>query len=441
LRGAGFAVVLGGDARLSCVVAYAANLGEAVEMVRAHSALVDERVLALALGQRVGRIAAAELVAAGAAEVLAWADNGSAIATIAARLERWAAVDALIVSDDVVHTLIGASTTWRRVLREVVEVARFTDAPVLVTGETGTGKELVSRVVHALDARKAKRDLIVVDCTTIVPELSGSEFFGHEKGAFTGAVAARNGAFALADDGTLFLDEVGELPLPLQAELLRVVQEHTYKRVGSSMWQPTCFRLICATNRDLELERAEARFRSDLYYRIAGWTFHLPTLADRRDDILPLARHFLGERLGEPPDLDDAVAEHLMRRDFRGNIRELRQLCVRIAYRHVGPGPITFGDLGGDLGADLTRESDGAWCDAGLHRSIGKAVAMGVNLKEIGRVAEDIAVQLAVSTENGSLQSAARRLGVTDRALQLRRASSRGAPAPENGSSGNGKHA
>ncbi|HEX7941315.1 MAG TPA: sigma-54 factor interaction domain-containing protein, partial [Gemmatimonadaceae bacterium] len=220
-------------------------------MVRAQSAFVDERVLALALGHRFERVAAVELVAAGASEVLAWTGNAATIATIAARLERWAAVDALLVSDDVVHTLIGASTTWRRVLREVVEVARFTDAPVLVTGETGTGKELVSRVVHALDARKAKRDLIVVDCTTIVPELSGSEFFGHEKGAFTGAVAARNGAFALADDGTLFLDEVGELPLPLQAELLRVVQEHTYKRVGSSVWQPTCFRLICATNRDL----------------------------------------------------------------------------------------------------------------------------------------------------------------------------------------------
>jgi len=245
-------------------------------------------------------------------------------------------------------------------------------------------------------------------------------------------VLARTGAFALADDGTLFLDEVGELPLLLQAELLRVVQEHTFKRVGGSVWQTTSFRLVCATNRDLELERREGRFRSDLYYRIAGWTFHLPALADRREDILPLARHFLGEQLGEPPELDDAVAEHLVQRDFRGNIRELRQLCARIAHRHVGPGPITFGDLGGDL-ACATGDT---WCDQAFQRSIGKAVAMGINLKEIGRIAEDVAVQFAVSSENGSLQGAARRLGVTDRALQLRRAAARRTEPPTNGQHG-----
>jgi len=269
-----------------------------------------------------------------------------------------------------------------------------------------------------------------------VPELSGSEFFGHEKGSFTGAVAARNGAFALADDGTLFLDEVGELPLLLQAELLRVVQEHTYKRVGGSVWQTTSFRLVCATNRDLEVERREGRFRSDLYYRIAGWTFHLPTLAERREDILPLARHFLAEHLGEAPEIDDAVAQQLVRREYRGNIRELRQLCARIAYRHVGPGPITFGDLGRDHACDAPS---GPWCDNGFQRSISKAVAMGIGLKEIGRIAEDLAVQLAISAENGSLQNAARRLGVTDRALQLRRASGRGANGA-NGSNGHNGH-
>ena len=280
------------------------------------------------------------------------------------------------------------------------------------------------RLIHELDARTVKRDFVVLDCTTIVPELSGSEFFGHEKGSFTGAVAARNGAFALADEGTLFLDEVGELPLPLQAELLRVVQEHTYKRVGGSVWQTTNFRLVCATNRELERERDEGRFRADLFYRISGWTFHLPPLHERREDILPLVRHFLREYLSSSPELDDAVSQHLMRRTFRGNIRELRQICARIAHRHVGPGPITVGDLGSDLaGAVEVGEDD--WCDQSFHRSIGKAVAMGVGLKEIGRMAEDVAVRLAVHSESGSLQHAARRLGVTDRALQLRRASSR----------------
>jgi len=413
----------------ACVVVFATQLAEAIAIVRAHALLADDRVLAVAVARLDGD-AAEQLMAAGAAEVLAW--HGG-IEPIAARLRRWAAVDELLASDAVARTLVGASAAWRRVLRELVEVARFTDAPVLVTGETGTGKELVSRLVHALDARETKRDLVVVDCTTIVPELSGSEFFGHEKGSFTGAVAARNGAFALADDGTLFLDEVGELPLLLQAELLRVVQEHTYKRVGGSVWQTTSFRLVCATNRDLEVERREGRFRSDLYYRIAGWTFHLPTLAERREDILPLARHFLAEHLGEAPEIDDAVAQQLVRREYRGNIRELRQLCARIAYRHVGPGPITFGDLGRDHACDAPS---GPWCDNGFQRSISKAVAMGIGLKEIGRIAEDLAVQLAISAENGSLQNAARRLGVTDRALQLRRASGRGA----NGTNGHNGH-
>ena len=423
-----------GRAHLPTVIGYRDDLGEATAMVRALRGTVHDRILVIAFAPRIERDAAMLLFAAGAGEVLLWRGD---VAPIAGRLDRWAAVEADLASDAVARTLIGTSAAWRGVLREIVEAARFTDAPILITGETGTGKELVSRLVHALDTRRDKRDLVVVDCTTIVPELSGSEFFGHEKGSFTGAMMARTGAFALADEGTLFLDEVGELPLLLQAELLRVVQEHTFKRVGGSVWQTTSFRLVCATNRDLELERREGRFRSDLYYRIAGWTFRLPALAERRDDILPLARHFLAEQLGEAPEIDDAVAEQLVRRDYRGNIRELRQLCARIAHRHVGPGPITFGDLGGDLAC----EPDETWCDQAFHRSIGKAVAMGVNLKEIGRIAEDVAVQFAVSSENGSLQNAARRLGVTDRALQLRRASARKAEPPAASANGsNGSH-
>jgi transcriptional regulator with GAF, ATPase, and Fis domain len=421
LRGAGFEDTSGdGDRGMPCLIAFRSSIAEAVALASAHGAVVPGRVLMISLCDRLERNAAAQLIAAGASDIQVWTGE---IAGISARLARWTAVDALIASDVVSRALVGTSPAWIHVLREIVEIARFTDAPVLVTGETGTGKELVSRLVHALDARVVKRDLVVVDCTTIVPELSGSEFFGHEKGSFTGALAARNGAFALADAGTLFLDEVGELPVLLQAELLRVVQEHSYKRVGGSVWQSTSFRLVCATNRDLEIERREGRFRSDLYYRIAGWQVHLPALSERREDILPLAQHFLGEHLGTPPELDDAVADQLVRREYRGNIRELRQLCARIAYRHVGPGPITLGELGADFAHDV--DLGDAWCDLAFRRSIAKAVALGVNLKEIGRVAEKLAVQLAVSSENGNLQTAARRLGVTDRALQLRRASTR----------------
>jgi transcriptional regulator with GAF, ATPase, and Fis domain len=437
LRGAGveLAALHDADPLTPSVIVFEASLAEALDLVRAQGAHIHERVLVIALGgDSLARGTAVQLIAAGASDVIVHGDCEQVAARVVARLHRWAAIDELLATDLVAQTLVGTSPAWNRVLRQVVEVARFTDTPILITGETGTGKELVSRLIHELDARKAKREFVVLDCTTIVSELSGSEFFGHEKGSFTGALAARNGAFALADDGTLFLDEVGELSLPLQAELLRVVQEHSYKRVGGSVWQKTNFRLVCATNRELECERDEGRFRADLYYRISGWSFQLPPLHERREDIPQLVRHFLREHLASPPELDDAVIQHLMRRKFRGNIRELRQICARIAHRHVGPGPITVGDLGGDL-AGAPEAGEGDWCDQSFHRSIGKAVAMGVGLKEIGRVAEDVAVRFAVHSENGSLQHAARRLGVTDRALQLRRASAR-ALEPPNGKTG-----
>lgn len=215
---------------------------------------------------------------------------------------------------------------------------------------------------------------------------------------------------------------MGDLPLELQAELLRVVQERTYKRVGGNAWRHTRFRLICATNRDLEGEQAAGRFRADLFYRIAGWRIRLPALRERCEDILPLACHFLREQLGRSVELDAAVSQVLLRRDYRGNIRELRQLCIRLAHRHVGDGPITVGDLGDDLALGQARA---CWNDESFRGAIGKAVLQGVGLKEIGRAAEDTAVRLAVQAERGSLQRAARLLGVTDRALQLRRASSR----------------
>ena len=135
----------------------------------------------------------------------------------------------------------------------------------------------------------------MLDCSTLVPSLSGSEFFGHERGAFTGAVDARDGAFALAAGGTLFVDEIGELPPELQTQLLRAVQEHTYKRVGGNVWRQTDFRLVCATNRDLQADVAAGRFRQDLYYRIAGVCCHLPPLRDRLDDVPVLTEYFLRE--------------------------------------------------------------------------------------------------------------------------------------------------
>src|ERR1044071_8468534 len=193
--------------------------------------------------------AAWEVLRAGAADIFSLGAPATVAAAIAARFQRWSAVDAVLESPVVRRHLVGDSIPWRLFLRRIIDVAKFSTSAVLIRGESGTGKELVARLFHTLDGRADKRELVVLDCTTVVPELSGSEFFGHERGAYTGAVGARDGVFALADGGTLFLDEVGELPPRLQAELLRVVQEGTYKRVGGNTWQRTRFRLLCATHR------------------------------------------------------------------------------------------------------------------------------------------------------------------------------------------------
>ena len=368
------------------------------------------------------------LLSAGASDVFGYEETPDWALRVAARVQRWSRVEELASSSDVRGGLVGDSRRWRDALRDAIEAACFTDAPIVLTGETGTGKELVARLIHALDARPKKGELVLVDCTTIVPTLSGSEFFGHERGAFTGATGARDGAFALADRGTLFLDEVGELPLALQSELLRVAQEGAYKRVGGNEWRRTTFRLVCATNRDLFAEAAAGRFRHDLLYRLAGSTLHLPSLRERRDDILVLARHFLGQLSADATsDFDHDVESFLLTRDYPGNVRELRQLMMRIAYRHVGPGPITVGDVPQDERVATPPGSAGN--GAGLEEGIRDAVARGLTLREISAAATDLAIRVAISEEGDNLQRAARRLGVTPRALQLRRASGRLAAA------------
>ena len=371
----------------------------------------------------------------GASDVVWWRDSCRAAEQIAARFKRWTAVDEIVDSPLIRQNLIGRSPVWINTLRQVVEVATFTDAPVLITGESGTGKELIARLIHTLDRRSGKRNLVVLDCTTIVPDLSGSEFFGHERGAFTGAIAQREGAFALADGGTLFLDEVGELPLTLQAELLRVVQEHTYKRVGSNTWQRTEFRLVCATNRNLLEQEERGEFRRDFFHRIATWTCHLPPLRERPEDILPLTRHFFEKVLpdGSAPELDDSVCEYLIRRRYPGNVRELSQLVRRIACHHAGDGPITAGDIPRyDRPASIADSGD--WCDEGFERSLKRAVLMGINLKTITDTTVEASENVAIEAEDYNTTRAAQRLGISERTLQMHRAARR--QSSNNGSSG-----
>lgn len=227
--------------------------------------------------------------------------------------------------------MVGQSSAIRKV-EEQIELVAPTDSTVLVTGESGTGKELVAREIHRRSSR-AERPLIKVNCAAIPRELYDSEFFGHSKGSFTGAVRDRVGRFELADGGTLFLDEIGEIPLDLQSKLLRVLQEGELERVGEEHTRRIDVRIIAATNRDLKSESEAKRFRSDLYYRLSVFPIELPALAERKEDIPLLAEHLLAQlarKLGKPvPGLTRANVRELKRYHWPGNIRELQHVLER----------------------------------------------------------------------------------------------------------------
>ena len=227
--------------------------------------------------------------------------------------------------------IVGESLALKKVLSQIATVAP-TEAGVLVLGESGTGKELVARAVHELSPRKA-RPLVRVNCASIPKELFESEFFGHVRGAFTGAIKDRAGRFELADGGTLFLDEVGEIPLELQGKLLRVLQEGQFERVGDERTRRVNVRIVAATNRDLQAEAKAGRFRLDLYYRLSVFPIELPPLRERLDDIEPLAAHFIRQsarRLGVPlPRMTKGHVQQLQSYDWPGNIRELQNVIER----------------------------------------------------------------------------------------------------------------
>jgi transcriptional regulator with GAF, ATPase, and Fis domain len=393
----------------------------------------QDRVIAIA-GPGASLSGHWDLLQAGASDVLVWSNPEQLARQIKTRFERWLSVEQLLEGSTVSELVVARSPTWRTILRDIVEIARFSNGNVLLLGESGTGKEVVARLIHLLDSRPNKRDLVVVDCASIVPELSGSEFFGHERGAFTGALTERHGAFALANGGTLFLDEIGELPLALQVQLLRVIQEHTYKRVGGNTWCKTAFRLICATNRDLLDLIGRGAFRADLYYRIAGYICRLPPLRERLEDIIPLAEYFLRQLCpgGKSVELDGAVREFLLRREYPGNVRDLQQVISQLMQRVAADGMITIGCVPAHQ-RPVFEQDKLAWLDCDFERPIQRAVLLGAALKEIGRAAEDIAVRYATDEENGNLHRAASRLGVTDRALQLRRANRRNEISPSTG--------
>jgi formate hydrogenlyase transcriptional activator len=263
--------------------------------------------------------------------------------------------------------LIGNSPALESVLEKVERVAS-TDSTVLIQGETGTGKELIARAIHNISSR-CGRSFVKLNCAAIPLDLLESELFGHERGAFTGAIAQKIGRFELADKGTLFLDEVGDIPAALQPKLLRVLQEQEFERLGSTKTHHVDVRLVAATNRDLTGMANRGEFRSDLYYRLNVFPVLLPPLRERREDIPALVKHFaemFGRRMGKPIEqVSDETMNALSSYAWPGNVRELQNLIERaviLSDDGVLPNPLpraaTQSVLGSPAAATTLKDSE-----------------------------------------------------------------------------------
>jgi two-component system response regulator AtoC len=276
-------------------------------------------------------------------------------------------------------------------------------------GESGTGKGLVARAIHE-NSHRSRRPFIVVNCATLPADLLESELFGHERGSFTGAYSQKTGKFEAAAGGTIFLDEIGELPLPLQPKLLRVLQERTFERVGGTLSIAADVRVVAATNRPLEEEVAAKNFRTDLFYRLNGFTIHLPPLRDRRADILPLAYYFLrryADRNGTAmPILTEDAIHALEQHSFPGNVRELEHLTERLSVQ-TGGRAITGDHLESQLSAGFRQPGDDFDLKSLLELPFHQSVALW----------ERRVIEHALDLSAGNKSEAARRLGMHRRLL------------------------
>ena len=394
------------------------------EFVREVSRGGAERVLAVAMpSDTVARDGSPwTLLQRGASDVIVWDRSRDTAAGIASRFERWQEIDSLLESPLIRTNLIGNGREWRATLRHVVEVARFTDASVLILGESGTGKELIARLIH--DWIRGRTNA-TWSCSTARPSCRSSP-------AASSLVTSAARSPVRSRHATV-------------RSLSLTAARCSSTRLATCRWH--CRRSSCArcrnarTNASAETSgtrrnsgcsvrrttssptTSSARpFRADLYYRIGGVVCRVPPLRHRPEDILHLFQHFLAQtwERTDLPEIDEPVRQLLLKRPYPGNIRELQQLARRTTSRHVGTGPITIGDIPDD---EWPHEADDQQ-DNGvtLERAIRHALSCGVGLKDISRLAAEAAIRIAIDEANGNLQIAARRLGVTDRALQIRRA-------------------
>ncbi len=326
--------------------------------------------------------------------------------------------------------LMGESPAMKRLLDQLERIARA-PGDVLVTGESGTGKELIARALHERGARR-EGPFVAVNCAAIPEGMAESELFGHEKGAFTHAVAARVGRFEQADGGTLFLDEISSMPVVLQAKLLRVLQERVVERVGDPTVRPLDVRVVAASNRDLGEAIAEGSFREDLYHRVNVLELHAPPLRERGDDVALLAAIFRDEAAGrygvEAPRLTDALLAFLQAYAFPGNVRELKHLMEKLVALSDGE-PLGVEHLPRSLregtAAATTAQPTPARGDAEAGETPPEALLEGggISLPEV----EERLLREAIRQADGNLSEAARRLGISYKTLRYRASKLEGA--------------
>ena len=322
--------------------------------------------------------------------------------------------------------VVGESQSLRELMEFVLKVARSEAQTILITGESGTGKDLLSKVIH-YNSSRAVKPFVAINCSAIPENLIEAELFGHEKGAFTDAKAMKRGMFEMADQGTLLLDEIGELSSFLQAKLLRVLEDHTFRRVGGVHDMTVDVRVIAASNRDLERGVAEKRFRDDLYYRLSVITIHLPPLRERKDDIIPLAEFFVrhySQKFRKPMDgIRPELKRVLLNYDWPGNVRELKNAIERAMIleeeKSLTPAylPIRVTTpLAGPLGA--AGEEAGVWriTEDGRRIPVWEIPASGTRLEEVERML----VEQALKQAHGNQSRAARMLDISRDALRYK---------------------
>ena len=304
--------------------------------------------------------------------------------------------------------IVGNSPAMQEVYKTVGKVAKA-DATVLITGESGTGKELVAEALH-YNSNRRSGPIVKVSCAALPETLLEAELFGHEKGSFTGAMTQRRGRFEMADKGSIFLDEIGEMSLPMQTKLLRVLQERKIERVGSSLPIKVDIRIICATNKDLQRQVEQQKFRDDLFYRLNVINIHMPPLRDRKEDIPALVEHFLAKHrysaTAQPAAISEEALKRLMEYDWPGNVRELENVVERAVVLSRGQiitsRELPFGD----------HEADGHEEEGGDESSVEKSFFK----KSVAQFEKDL-IMKALRDANGNRSKAAEMLGIYRRLL------------------------